>query len=36
MARVAGFRLRERWADWNRSPFTSECVSQVAVFEEVP
>jgi SAM-dependent methyltransferase len=36
MARVAGFRLRERWADWNRSPFTSESVSQVAVFEKVP
>jgi SAM-dependent methyltransferase len=36
MARVAGFRLRERWADWNRSPFTSESASQVAVFEKVP
>ena len=36
MAKVAGFRLRDRWADWNRSPFTSESVSQVAVFEKLP
>jgi hypothetical protein len=36
MAKVAGLRLRDRWADWNRSPFTSESASQVAVFEKVP
>ncbi|MFN0147463.1 MAG: methyltransferase domain-containing protein, partial [Dehalococcoidia bacterium] len=24
MARIAGLRLCERWADWDRSPFTSE------------
>jgi SAM-dependent methyltransferase len=36
MAKAAGLRLRDRWADWNRSPFTSESVSQVAVFEKVP
>ena len=35
MAKLAGFRLRERWASWDRSPFTSESVSQVAVFEKV-
>jgi Methyltransferase domain len=34
MARLGGFRLRERWADWDRSPFTSESPSQVAVFEK--
>ena len=34
MARVAGLRLRERWADWDRSPFTSDSPSQVAVFEK--
>jgi SAM-dependent methyltransferase len=34
MGRVAGLRLRERWADWHRSPFTSDSPSQVAVFEK--
>ena len=34
MARLGGFRLRERWAGWDRSPFTSESPSQVAVFEK--
>lgn len=34
MARLAGLRLRERWAGWDRSPFTSESSSQVAVFEK--
>jgi len=32
MARIAGFRLRERWAGWDRAPFTSDSPSQVAVF----
>ena len=35
MARLAGLRLRNRWADWKRAPFTSESTSQVAVFEKV-
>lgn len=35
MARVAGMRLRHRWADWNRAPFTSDSPNQVAVFEKV-
>jgi SAM-dependent methyltransferase len=35
MARIAGFRLRDRWAGWDRAPFTSDSVSQVAVFEKV-
>jgi hypothetical protein len=34
MARLAGFRLRHRWADWNRTPFTSESTTQVAVYEK--
>jgi SAM-dependent methyltransferase len=32
MARLAGFRLRDRWAGWNRAPFTSDSTSQVTVF----
>ena len=32
MARLAGLSLRERWAGWTRSPFTSESTAQVAVF----
>jgi SAM-dependent methyltransferase len=34
MARLAGLRLRDRWAGWNNEPFTSESTSQVAVFEK--
>lgn len=34
MARLAGMRLRERWADWDRSPFTSESVQHVSVWEK--
>ena len=33
MARLAGLRLRERWADWRRSPFTSESEWHVSVYE---
>ena len=33
MARLAGLRLRERWADWRRSPFTSQSRSHVSVYE---
>ena len=32
MARITGLRLRERWAGWDRAPFTSDSRSQVAVF----
>jgi SAM-dependent methyltransferase len=35
MAKLAEFRLRERWADWSRAPFTSESDSHIAVFEKV-
>jgi SAM-dependent methyltransferase len=34
MARIAGLRLRDRWAGWDRAPFTSSSQSQVAVFEK--
>ena len=33
MARLAGLRLRERWADWKRTPFTSQSRSHVSVYE---
>jgi len=33
MARVAGLRLRERWGWFDRTPFTDDSESQVAVFE---
>jgi SAM-dependent methyltransferase len=36
MARIAGFRLRDRWADWDRSAFVAESRSQVAVFKRLP
>lgn len=36
MARINGFRLRERWAGWDRAAFTSDSRSQVAVFEKLP
>jgi len=34
MARIAGMRLRDRWADWDRSPFTSESPKHVSVWEK--
>jgi SAM-dependent methyltransferase len=34
MARLAGMVLRERWADWNRSPFTAESTKHVSVWEK--
>lgn len=33
MARIAGLTLRERWEDWDRSPFTSESRRHVSVWE---
>ncbi len=33
MARLAGFRLRERWAAWDRSPFTADSDNQIVVYE---
>ena len=34
MARIAGLRLRERWADWRRTPFTAESEAHVSVWEK--
>jgi SAM-dependent methyltransferase len=34
MARLAGLELRERWADWNRAPFTSESSKHVSVWQK--
>jgi SAM-dependent methyltransferase len=34
MARLAGMKLRERWADWDRSPFTAESRKHVSVWEK--
>ena len=33
MAQLAGMRLRERWGDWNRDPFTSESEKHISVWE---
>ena len=34
MAQLAGLRLRERWADWDRSSFTAESTKHVSVWEK--
>ena len=34
MARLAGMRLRERWADWTRAPFDAESRTHVSVWEK--
>ena len=34
MARLAGLRLRERWADWSRGPFTARSGGHVSVYEK--
>jgi SAM-dependent methyltransferase len=34
MAQLAGLRLRERWADWDRSRFTAESTKHVSVWEK--
>jgi SAM-dependent methyltransferase len=36
MARIAGFRLLDRWAGWDRAPFTSDSQRQIAAFEKLP
>ena len=32
MARIAGLRLKERWAGWNREPFTAASGTHVSVY----
>ena len=36
MARLAGFRLEQRWGGWDRSPFTAGSARQVAVYRKSP
>jgi hypothetical protein len=36
MAELAGLRLRERWSDWTREPFTGESEKHVSVWEKPP
>jgi SAM-dependent methyltransferase len=36
MAKITGFRVRDRWAGWDRAPFASSSDSQVVVFEKLP
>jgi SAM-dependent methyltransferase len=33
MARLAGLELRERWGDWDRSPFTNDSHKHVSVWQ---
>ncbi len=35
MARIAGMRLESRWADWDRSPFTSASPKHVSVWRKI-
>lgn len=35
MARLAGFRREDRWADWHRSPFTADSTRHVTVYEKL-
>lgn len=34
MARIAGMRLKHRWAGWDRSPLTAESTGHVSVWEK--
>jgi SAM-dependent methyltransferase len=34
MAQLAGMTLRERWASWNREPFTSDSTEHISVWEK--
>jgi SAM-dependent methyltransferase len=34
MARIAGLRRRDRWSDWQRTPFTIESTAHVSVWEK--
>jgi SAM-dependent methyltransferase len=34
MAHLAGLRLRDRWADWNREPFTPDSRSHISVWQK--
>ena len=34
MAQLAGLRLRERWSDWQKAPFTSQSRQHISVYEK--
>jgi hypothetical protein len=34
MARIAGMKLRQRWGDFTREPFTSESTKHVSVWQK--
>jgi hypothetical protein len=34
MAKLAGMTLRDRWAGWDRSPFTGDSTSHVSIWEK--
>jgi hypothetical protein len=34
MAQLAGLRLRERWGDWDHSPFTASSGKHISVWEQ--
>jgi hypothetical protein len=34
MARLGGMRLRDRWADWNREPFTADSTRHISVWRK--
>lgn len=36
MAKLAGLELTDRWADWDRSPFTGDSSSHVSVWRKQP
>lgn len=36
MGYLAGMRLLERWADWNRTPFTSDSRNHISVWQRAP
>jgi SAM-dependent methyltransferase len=33
MAQLAGLRLRERWSDWQRAPFTAASTKHISIYE---
>jgi SAM-dependent methyltransferase len=34
MAQLAGLRLRERWGNWRREPYTSESQKHISIYEQ--
>ena len=36
MAQLAGMRLRERWGDWDCSPFTASSENHLSIYEKAP